>query len=76
MVDLRDIINVSLNILAKNLNSKKLRHNFVDERAIIKIALMSLYHWKILAPFWLQKKRPEIALFNINSELSQNRAGK
>ena len=35
-VDFRDIINVSLNISAKTQNFKKLRHGFVDERAMIK----------------------------------------
>ena len=34
-VDFRDMI-VSPNILAKNENLKKLRHGFVDERALIK----------------------------------------
>ena len=50
-VDFRDIINVSLNISAKTQNFKKLRHGFVDERAMIKTTLMSSCHWKTLAPF-------------------------
>ena len=50
-VDFRDIINVSLNISAKTWNFKKLRHGFVDERAMIKTTLMSSCHWKTLAPF-------------------------
>ena len=56
-VDFRDITNVSLNILAKNQNFKKLRHGFVDERAVIKTILMSSCHWKILVPFCLRKRR-------------------
>ena len=35
-VDFRDIMNVSLNILAKNLNFKKLRHCLVDEGTMIR----------------------------------------
>ena len=50
-VDFRDIINVSLNISAKTQNFKKLRHAFVDGRAMIKTTLMSSCHWKTLAPF-------------------------
>ena len=50
-VDFRDIINVSLNISAKTQNFKKLRHGFVDERAMIKTTLMSSCHWKTLEPF-------------------------
>ena len=41
-VDFRDIMNISPNILAENLNFKKLRHGFVDERALI--ALISSCH--------------------------------
>ena len=40
-VDFRDIMNLSLNILAKNQNFKNLRQGFVDERAMIKITLIS-----------------------------------
>ena len=58
-VDSRDIMNVSLNILAKNLNFKILRHRFVDARALITTALICSCHWKTLVPFCLQKKRPE-----------------
>ena len=36
-VDLTNIMNISSNILAKNLNFKKLRQEFVDERAMIPI---------------------------------------
>ena len=57
-VDFRHIINVSLNVLAKNQNFKKLRHCFVDERAINKTTLISSCHWNTLVPSCLQKKRP------------------
>ena len=52
-------MNVSLNILNKNYNFRKLRHCFVDERALIITTLISSCHWKSLVPFCLQKKRPE-----------------
>ena len=51
--------NVSPNILAKNWNFQKLRHSFVDERALITTPLISTRHWKILVAFCLWKKRPE-----------------
>ena len=60
-VDFRDM-NISLNILDKDQNFKKLRHGFVDEGAIIKITLMSSCHWKNFAPFCLRNKRSENAL--------------
>ena len=63
-VDSRDIMNVSENILAKNQNLKKLRHGFVDERALITKTLISSCHWKILLPFCLQK-RPENAFLTL-----------
>ena len=43
-LDFRDIMNFSWNILAKNQNFKKLRHSFVDERALITTTLMSSCH--------------------------------
>ena len=53
-------MNVCLNILAKNKNKKKLRHGFVDERALITLlTLISSCHWKTLVPFCFQKKTPE-----------------
>ena len=58
-VDFRDIINVSPNILAKSQNFKKLRHVFVDEKALIKSTSISSCHWETLVPFWLWKKRTE-----------------
>ena len=45
-VDFMDIMNISLNILAKNKKIKKLRHSFVGEGATIKTTLMSSCHWK------------------------------
>ena len=64
-VDFRDIMNVSPNILAKNQNFKKLRHSFVDERALITTTLISSCHWKTLVPFCLRKKRPENAFLTL-----------
>ena len=64
-VDFRDIMNVSPNILAKKWNFKKLRHGFVDERALITTTLIPSCHWKTLAPFCLRKKRPENAFLTL-----------
>ena len=50
-VDFRDIINVYPNILAKSQNFKKLRHVFVDEKALIKSTSISSCHWETLVPF-------------------------
>ena len=58
-------MNVSSNILAKNKNLQKLRHDFVDERAMITTTLISSCHWKTLVPFCLQKKRPENAFLTL-----------
>ena len=60
-VDFRDIMNASPNILAKNRNFKKLRHGFLDERALITTILISSCHWKTLVSCCLKKKGPEIA---------------
>ena len=43
-VDIREIVNVSPNILAENRNFKKLRHIFVDEKALITTTLTSSCH--------------------------------
>ena len=64
-VDFTDIMNVSLNILAKNWNFKKLKHGFVDKRAVITTALTSSCHRKTLVPFCLRKKRPENAFLTL-----------
>ena len=64
-VDFTDIMNVSPYILAKNKNFKKLRHGFVDERALITTTLISSCHWKTLVPFCLRKKIPENAFLTL-----------
>ena len=64
-VDLRDIMNASQNILAKNQNLKKLRHGFVDKRALITTTSLSSCHWKTHAPFCLWKKRSENAFLTL-----------
>ena len=75
--DYRDIMNVFPNILAKNLNLKKVRHSFVDERTLIKTTLASSRHWKTLAYiFLLAKEKIWKCIFNTNSELLQNRTEK
>ena len=61
-VDFWAIMHVSLNILTKTSNFEKLRHCFVDERAMNTTTLMSCWHWKTLAPFCLRNRRPENAL--------------
>ena len=58
-------MNVSPNILAKNQKFKKLRHGFIDERALTTTTLMSSCHWKTLVPFCSQKKRTENAFFTL-----------
>ena len=60
-VDLRDIMNVSLNIMAENWNFKKLWQGFIDKWGMIKTTLVSSCHWKTLVTFCLRKKRPENA---------------
>ena len=74
-VDFKDIINVSLNIFAKNQNLEKLRHDFVDERAMIKATVMFSVTGKHLNLFACERKGLKHT-FNINSELSQNRTEK
>ena len=67
-VDFTDIMNVFPNILAKNENLKKLRHSFVDERAMVKTTLIiSSCHCKAksVVPFWLRKKSPENAFLTL-----------
>ena len=51
VVAFKDIMDVSRNILAKTQNFKKLRHSFVDKRALITMTLISSCHWKSLVPF-------------------------
>ena len=64
-VDFTDIMNVFPNILAKNQNFKKLRHGFVDVRALITTTLISSCHWKTIVPFCLRKKRPANAFLTL-----------
>ena len=64
-VDFTNILSVSPNALVKNQNFKKLRHIFVDERAMITITLISYWHLKILVPFCLRKKKPENAFLTL-----------
>ena len=65
-VDFTDMMNVSSSLLAKRLYKfKKLRQSFVDEKAMITTTLTSSCHWKILASFFLQKKRPEKAFLTL-----------
>ena len=56
-VDFTDIINVSPNILAKNQKLQKLKHCFVDERAMITTTLIISCQWKTFVPFYLPKER-------------------
>ena len=49
--DFRDIMKVSINILAKNQKFKKLRQRFLDVRALITTTLISPSHWKPLYLF-------------------------
>ena len=64
-IDLKNIINFSPNILAKNENFKKLREAFVDESALITTTLISSCHWKTLVSFCLQRKRSENAFLTL-----------
>ena len=65
LLDFRDIMNISPDILSKNKSLKKLRHDFVDERALIITTLISSCHWETLVPFCLWKKRPEGAFLTL-----------
>ena len=69
-------MNVSPNILAKNQKFKKLRHGFIDERALTTTTLMSSCHWKTLVPFCSQKKRTENAFFTLIVNCRKNRTEK
>ena len=64
-VDFRDIMNVSSNILAKIWNFTKMRHCFVDERALITTTLISSCERKPLYLFCLRKKRSENAFLTL-----------
>ena len=56
------MMKVSPKISAQNQSFKKLRHKFVDEKAMNAMTLISSFHWKSLVPFCLRKKRLETAL--------------
>ena len=51
--DFTDKMNVSPNVLAKIKIKKKLRHGFVDERALTTTILIPSCHWKTLITFCL-----------------------
>ena len=51
--------------------SKKLRHGFVDERALIATALIFSCQWRTLVPFYFQKKRPENAFLTLTLNYSK-----
>ena len=53
------------NIMSVSPNFKKLRHDFIDERAMITTTLISSCHRKILVLFYFRKKRPENALLTV-----------
>ena len=59
-------MNVSPNILAKIYNFKKLRHGFVDKRAMVATTLASTCHWKTLVALCSRKKRPEKVFFTLS----------
>ena len=58
-------MNISPNILDKNQNFEKLKHDFVDERAMVTTTLLSSSHWKTFVPFCLRKKKPENAFLTL-----------
>ena len=71
-----DMIKVFPKISPQNQNFKKLRHSFVDEKAM---TIISSCHWKTLLPFStfvLAKKKTWKRIFTTNSKLSQNHAEK
>ena len=64
-VGFRDIMNVSPGILAKNQNFEKLRHDSVDERALITRSLISSRPWKTFLTFCFRIKRTENAFLTL-----------
>ena len=60
-----DKINVSPNILTKNQNFKKLRHGFVDERALITKAFKIFLSLENPCTFLLPKKKTENAFLTL-----------
>ena len=69
-VDFRGIRNISLNILTKNYNFKKLTHVWGDERAVINTRKGVLLENPCI--FLLAKEKPLKRIFNTNSELLQS----
>ena len=70
-VDITDIMNVSPNILAKNWNFTKLRHQFVDKRTMITTVLTSSCQWKTLVPFCSRNKIHENAFLALTVNYRQ-----
>ena len=56
---------VSPKIPAQTQNFKKLKHGFLDEKAMITTTFISSCHWKTLLPFCLQKERPENSFLTV-----------
>ena len=73
-VDFKDIMNISSNIMAKNKYFKKLRHGFVQARAMISATLKSSCHWKTIIV--IAKEKTWKNIFSTNSELLHNRTEK
>ena len=71
-VDFTDMKNVSQISWLKINILEKLRHGFVDKRAMIIMTIISLGNWKTLVPFCLTWK----SIFNTNKELLQIRTEK
>ena len=60
-----DTMYVLPRISTQNQNFKKLRHGFVDEKAMITTTLVSSCNWKTFVHFCLQKKRSENAFLTL-----------
>ena len=56
--------------------SEKLRHAFVDERAMITMTLISSCHWKTVVLICLQKEKTWKRIFKTDCELFQNHTEK
>ena len=66
-------MNVSPNILVKNQNFEKLRHDFVDKKNIDYNGINIFLSLENPCTFLLAKENTWKCIFNTNSELSQNR---
>ena len=69
-VDLKDIKNVFRNIFAKNWNSKKLKHGFVDERAMMTYKINKFLSLEKPCNFLLAKEKAWKRIVSTDSELS------